>query len=194
MYTFQTREAYETLRRDGVLVGDSSKGADDWAGEQVFREAYAWMRRQMARRLPGPPHRGLLWLWPTATRELLRDIAKYARGEVLLTVRVARERALLSEFSDWHAVLNRYLHVPVNPGESEDEWELRWTALDDDFGARAKPYDAAPITEWPDELRVEIESSWEAIFDPATWRPKLNLQATISELRTADVVRAVRIR
>jgi len=42
MYTIQTRDAYETLVRDGALVGDSSLG---WP---AFQEAYAWMLRQMA--------------------------------------------------------------------------------------------------------------------------------------------------
>lgn len=187
MHTIQSPEAYETLVRDGVLVGDASLG---WA---EFREAYAWMLRQMDRRLPGPSD-GLLWLWPTATRTQLRQDARRARGDVLLSVRVVRERALLSEFMDWHAVLNRCLHIPVTTGESEDDWESRWCILDDDFRARVRPYEKMPIIDWPDDLRAEIESSWEAIFDPVTWRAKPTLQATVRELRAADVVRAVRIR
>lgn len=47
-----------------------------------------------------------------------------------------------------------------------------------------------PITAWPEALRAEIESSWEAIFDLTTWRTPPVLQ----ELRAEDVVGAVRIR
>lgn len=188
MHTIQNRDAYETLVNDGVLIGDSALG---WT---EFQEAYSWMHRQMDHRLPGGPPRGLLWLWPTATQARLRDDAKHARGEVLLTVRVRRQRVLLSEFRDWHAVLNRHLHVPALPGESDEEWEARWNPLDDDFTARADPYRTVPIGEWPRDLRVEIESSWEAIFAPETWRTPPVLQATMRELRGADVVRAVRIR
>jgi len=187
MYTIQTRDAYETLVRDGVLVGDSSLGWPE------FQEAYAWMMRQMDQRLPGPPG-GLLWLWPTATRRRLRDEARHARGEVLLTVQVAKERVLLSEFLDWHAVLNRSLHVPQLPGESDEAWETRWRPIDDEFDARAKPYRKEPIAAWPGALRAEIESSWESIFDPATWRTPPVLQATMRELRAEDIVCAVRIR
>jgi hypothetical protein len=186
MYTIQSGEAYETLARDGVLIGDSSLGWDH------VQEAYAWMLRQMERRLPGSGA-GLLWLWPAATREQLRDSAKHSRGGVMLTVKVARERVLLSEFSDWHSSLNRSVLVPQMPGETGDEWDQRWTTLDDDFRARAEPYDSLPISEWPTDLRAEIEASWEAIFDPATWPAKPALQATMHELRPADVVRAVRI-
>lgn len=187
MYTIQSHEAYETLARDGVLVGDPSLG---WS---EFQEAYAWMLRQMDQRLPGSPG-GLLWLWPTATRGRLRDGARHARGAVLLTVKVARDRVLLSEFLDWHAVLNRSLHVPPLLGESNEEWEARWSPLDEDFDERAKPYRGEPITAWPEALRAEIESSWEAIFDPTTWRTPPVLQATMRELRTDDIVRAVQIR
>lgn len=188
MYTIQSREAYETLAKEGVLVGDSARGWPE------FQEAYSWMLRQMDRRLSGGPPGGLIWLWPTATRARLRDDAKHARGEVLLTVRVERERVLLSEFLDWHAVLNRSLHVPALRGESDEEWEARWNPLDDDFIARAEPHRALPIGEWPSDLRTEMESSWEAIFDPATWRTPPVLQATMPELRAEDVVRAVRVR
>jgi len=187
MYTIQARDAYETLVRDGVLVGDSSLGWPE------FQEAYAWMLRQMDQRLPGQSG-GLLWLWPTATPSRLRDDARHARGEVLLTVRVAKERVLLSEFFDWHAVLNRSLHVPPLPGESDETWEVRCNPIDEDVDARAKPYRKEPIATWPEALRTEIESSWEAIFDPATWRTPPALQATMRELRAKDVVRAVRIR
>lgn len=188
MYTIQSRDAYETLANDGVLIGDSALG---WS---EFQEAYAWMLCQLDRRLPGGPSGALLWLWPTATRARLRDDAKRARGEALLTVRVERDRVLLSEFLDWHAVLNRSLHMPARPGESDEEWEARWNPLDDDFTARTDPYRALPIDKWPDELRSEIESSWEAIFNPETWRTPPVLQATLRELRADDVIRAVRIR
>lgn len=188
MYTIQSRDAYETLVSERVFIGDPARGWPE------FQEAYAWMLREMGRRLPGGPSGGLLWLWPTVTRTRLRDDAKHARGEVLLTVRVERARVLLSEFLDWHAVLNRSLHVPPLPGEIDEEWEARWNLLDDDFTARASPYRALPIDEWPGGLRTEMESSWEAIFDPATWRTPPVLHATMRDLRADDVIRAVRIR
>ena len=112
----------------------------------------------------------------------------------MLTVRLPRQRALISDLSDWHAVLNRYLHVPSDPGESEVAWEERWTALDDDFSARAEPYASRALTKWPDELRTELETSWDSIFDPATWTGTRTLQATTRELHADDVTRAVKIR
>lgn len=141
LYTIQTRDAYTTLARDGVLIGDPSLGWPE------FPAAYSWMLGQMDQCLSGEPPGGLLWLWPTATWTRLRDDAKHARGEVLLTVRVTKDRVLLSEFLDWHAVLNRSLHVPALPGERDEEWKARWKPLDDDFMARAEPYRSAPVGE-----------------------------------------------
>lgn len=186
LHTFQTARAYETLTRDGLLVGDSSRGLAD------FQEAYEWMLKQMEQYLAGPPD-GLLWLWPNATHRLLRNVARHASGEVLLTVHVPRERMLVSDFSDWHTVLNRCLHVPRQTDESDAEWDARWQARTDAFETRCEPYVSLATSEWPTELRAELETSWEAIFDPVTWPRKPDLQATMRELRRDEVVRAVRI-
>lgn len=63
LYTIQSREAYEALQCDCVLVGDSSRGWSD------FQAAYAWMLGEMeARELPGADG-GLLWLWQAKTRQ-----------------------------------------------------------------------------------------------------------------------------
>jgi len=92
MYTIQTRDAYETLAHEAMLVGDPSLGWPE------LQEAYAWVLRQTNRRLPGPQG-GLLWLWPITKPELLRTNARRASGHVLLTVRVASECARCSASS-----------------------------------------------------------------------------------------------
>lgn len=188
LHTIQTASAYRILVADGVLCGES------WLGEPEFQEAYSWMLRQMDERdIPGPRGR-MLWLYASTRRNVLRYNAGGARGEVMLTVRIPRDQALISDLQDWHAALNRYLHVPLIPGESYSSWEERWTSLEEAFSARAGPYYSWPLPRWPDDLRAELETSWEAIFDPATWVEGRTLQATLRELRAEDVLRAVRIR
>lgn len=187
LHTIQTREAYTELVREGRLIGEPSRG------EPLFQDAYAWLQRQMDdRQVPGAAG-GMLWLWARTSHRQLRTCARRGRGDVLLTVRIAPERALISEFSDWHAVLNRYLHVPVEPGMSDAAWEARWERLGADFEERARAFRSEPLERWPRALRAELESSWEAIFDPSTWQAGRPLQATVRELRPADVTRAVRI-
>ncbi|WP_165831827.1 DUF3841 domain-containing protein [Brachybacterium endophyticum] len=187
LHTIQTLEAYEQLMATGVLVGDPSRG------DAEFQEAYAWMLEQMDRRgVPGAPG-GMVWLYALTSRRDLCRSARRARGDVLLTVRMARGRVLISDIADWCVVPNRYVHVPLRPGESEASWDERWEATDAEFTARSRPYTDLPMRQWPADLREQIELSWEAIFDPSTWAPGRMLQATARELRAEDIVGAVRI-
>ncbi|MBX3194754.1 MAG: hypothetical protein KF727_06595 [Microbacteriaceae bacterium] len=57
--------------------------------------------------------------------------------------------------------------------------EVQWVSLHGT--AWAEPHRAAPIVEWPDDLRAEMESLWEAIINPETWRTPPVLQATTRE-------------
>lgn len=188
MHTLQTPEAYEVLHGEGVLVGEPERG------EPAFQEAYTWMSSQLdARGIPGPSG-GLIWLWPAPSRATLRRCSRRGRSEVLISVRVARERVLISEFLDWHAVLNRFYHLPARTDEGADAWQARWERIEADFGTRSAPYEDRPFSDWPVALRAELEASWETIFDPATWSRAPTLQAVMRELHVEDVIRAVRIR
>lgn len=188
LHTIQTAQAYTELVETGRLVGEPHRGDPD------FQDSYSWMLKQMAERNVPGPRDAMLWLYAATTGRELRVNARRARGEVMLSVRVPRRRVLISDLADWHAVLNQYLHVPLLPGESEEAWEKRWVALDDDFTARTEHCSSRPLAQWPEALRSELETSWEAIFDPATWVEGRTLQATLRELRAEDVLRAVRIR
>lgn len=185
--TFQSPEAYEMLRKEGVLIGDPTRGWEE------FQEAYAWLDRNMDDRgIPGPAG-ALLWLWPDPSARRIRTHARQARGEVMLTVRLPAEKVLISEFDDWHAVLNRVLNVPQRVGEAEEDWDRRSARQWDDFSAKAGSLARGPTDELPTDLRAELENSWQQIFDPSTWHPDSTLQATARELRRAEIVRAVRI-
>ena len=150
------------------------------------------MRLQMAARLPTAGE-GILWLWAKTTYRDLVGNARHARGEALLTVRVPRERVLLSHFGDWHTVLNRGPDVPLLPGETFEEWSPRFDALYDEWCARVHTYRDLPIAAWPPFLRAELEASWESIFDLSNREEPLYVQATIHALHPDEVVRAVRI-
>lgn len=65
----------------------------------------------------------------------------------------------------------------------------------DRFNARVETAGmrAAPVSDWPADLRAEIERSWESVFDRAGYGRHDVWQATVSVLYTEDVVSAVRI-
>ncbi|WP_240372754.1 DUF3841 domain-containing protein [Brevibacterium zhoupengii] len=186
--TFQTKEAYDALLDEGVLIGDPTRGWDE------FQEAYAWLMRAMEDRgVPGPAG-GMVWLWPNPTQRRIRTHAKQAKGDVLLTACLPPDQVLISEFADWHLPLNRMLHVPRADGEDYGVWDERARRVEADFDSRLGKWKRLPLADWPLELRDEIENSWEAIFDSMTWQPDSTLQATAHQLHADDVIDAVRIR
>jgi len=189
MYTVQAHRAYQELAETDVLRTDPSRGCPE------FAEPYRWMLGQLSQRVSTSGD-GMVWLWARIPwRELVSEV-RTARGAVLLTVRIPRHRVLLSSFDDWHVPLNRSLYVPSKPGESVDAWWSRAEPLMDAFEARvnAAGLDQAPLEQWDPDLRRDLEWSWEGIFDPASWPPGCIVQATVHELRAADVVSATRIK
>lgn len=173
LVTFQCPDAWETLRREGALRADPRRVPPEW------RSAYHWMMRRMRERLPGYQGGWPLWAW------LVREGGPQPEAPegpcVRLELRVASERALLSDFDGWHAVLNRWY---LSLSEEEDEaWEARL------------PY--PPL--WPKmplRFRKEVVRSWERMFDlelmAGSWWASgdQRVQAVLEEIRLADVVDA----
>lgn len=194
LFSVQSLEAYDILTKTGLLRCDSREGTTTEYPE--FAESYSWLSGQMRRRLR--PETGesesIMWAWAQIKwRDLYNDL-RFRRpgGAVLLTLAFPRERVLLSGFGEWHDVLNRSLSIAPLRGESDDDWWKRAEPLLDDFSDRSKAYRGSPLSEWPQELRNELEQSWESIFDPRRWG-SFAVQATMREIRSSDVVRAVRI-
>lgn len=188
LHTIQTHEAFDTLLARGVLVPDNSMA------EPLLADAYGWMSRQMAKRL-GTQGDGALWFWARTKRQDLVERCRQARGEVLLTCEVPRERVLLSHFGDWHSVLNRSPHVPDVQGESDIEYEARLDGVLDAFEDRVRESGARRLglQSWPEDLRVEIERSWETILDQSAYGLFEFWQGTTHRLCSDDVIEAVRI-
>lgn len=189
LHTIQTEEALEELVSNGVLVPDVSRA------EPLFTDAYDWMFRQMAARLPTAGN-GAIWLWARIRRQELVALCSLGQGQVLLTCSVPRERVLLSHFAEWHTALNRSPHVLEFPGESDEDYGARldriFTEVDDRIRAAGVPLDAG-YRHWPEDLRKEVERSWEFVLDPVNYGRYECWQATVHCLHEDDVVEAVRI-
>ncbi|WP_307297502.1 DUF3841 domain-containing protein [Microbacterium natoriense] len=188
LHTIQANAAVDELRKNGVLRPRPEHTASEWP------EAYAWMNRMMGERLPTSGSTAV-WLWAQIRRDdLIRNCGR-ARGQVLLTCRIPRERVLLSQFDEWHSVLNSFPAIPILPDESDAEYDARYTALTDAFLVRreAGGHRNVPVSQWPADLRRDTELSWECIFDREIFDRKAYWQATVHELRADDVVDAVQI-
>lgn len=189
LHTIQTGAAFEELLSSGVLVPDVS------LAEPLLADAYEWMFRQMGAQLPTAGD-GAIWLWAQIRRQELVELCRLAPGEVLLTCRVPRKRVLLSHFGDWHSVLNRSPLVLELPGESDKDYGARldriFAEVDDRIRAAGVPLDAG-YRHWPEDLRTELEQSWEFVLDPVNYGRYECWQATVHCLHVDDVVEAVRI-
>ncbi|WP_427007028.1 DUF3841 domain-containing protein [Pseudarthrobacter sp. H2] len=188
LHTIQTAEAFDALLSTGVLVPDNS------FAEPSYADAYGWMLRQMGARLATVGD-GAIWFWARIRRQDLVDLCSRANGEVLLTCKVPREAVLLSHFGDWHAALNWRPHVPDLPGESDEEYGARLDRVVDDFDARIRAAGVrdAGVQHWPEDLRTEIEGSWEHVLEPLNYGRFESWQATMHLLRTDHVLEAVRL-
>jgi hypothetical protein len=189
LHTIQTEEAFEGLLTTGALTPDPSRV------DPLLADGYGWLYRQMAARLPTQGD-GALWFWAQIRRQDLVELCKESAGEVLLTCRVPRERVLLSHYGDWHSALRRSPLLIELPGESDEEYCARLERTFEEVDARIRAAGvarAAGYRHWPEDLRNELELSWEFILDPGNYGRYESWQATVHCLYEDDVVEAVRL-
>lgn len=121
LWTIQDEGAWRRAETIGALR------ADDRYRDPLFAEAYAWMTRELRRRV-GPPPRGVrspVWAWlqyenASRPRPDLRRSGHLARGTrgVRIEFVADADRTLLSDFDLWHYVLNR-CYVPQSSREAD---------------------------------------------------------------------------
>jgi hypothetical protein len=189
LHTIQGAAAAEQLRSTGRLRAERRHQTPD------FADAYEWMLKQMAKRLTTDGDTAI-WLWARTTRrELVNAVCRAEAGDVLLTCLIPRERVLVSHFTAWHYVLNRWLLIARENNETPTGFDARAGQLEEEFRVQLDSAGLwnAPISEWPAALRERIEESWLAIFEVDRLEPPHFWQATVHELRAEDVIRAVKI-
>lgn len=113
-YSFQTLEAYESLKNNGYLKCPANHASGD------FKVAYNWLVGQMDKRLGVVIDEGYYPIWVWSTYRNLNDKGNFAPNQegVRLTLAIPNKLVLLSDFDAWHAVLNNHELM-----YTEDEWE-----------------------------------------------------------------------
>ena len=182
LWTMQTRDVWERLQRTGIYRCDT---ALCWMAAD-FPHAYAWLAREMTKRV-GPPPQGVVypvWAWYMQNgRHKKPDLRSerwgYGPGDedyCCIELEIAPERVLLSDFDEWHIVLCNGL---ISDTEEEDvAQEALYESLSDE------------------EKIAYKEKNWERVFDISplnnNWTTRGEwVQATFWELKREDV-RAVR--
>ena len=157
LWTIQGIEIYEQMQREGIAYCTKPIMGD----EPVFVHAYHWMANQMRKRIGEPPIQNIeypLWAWyqynsaksnkpPKSVNDVPEGVSSY------MEIEIPDKDVLLSEFSNWHAVLNE---CPLSNWKKIDK---KTDKLDKEAGRRLT------FHEYPIAIQKEIEDSWEAIFD-----------------------------
>ncbi len=185
VYSYQAPQSMAGLEEHGYLTGSAPyvEGPDhDWA------RPYGWMRDQMANRIPDFSGDYPVWAW--LKRPSTKPKPKLYRGtkeEYRVTALVPLSRMVLSDFDNWHCVLNNNLNA-----KTEAEWNAFHRIgfpIHESIGDDA--YKAA--------YQQAIEPSWQNIFqfisttDPAElqWqgqRRSFRVQACIDRIHAAEIV------
>lgn len=137
LYTFQSREKYEELQKNGFILG-SPDGVvmGHWGTE--FLDAYKYLSHKM--NIGTNP----LFAWnkkPDMRR--MEFIPEKKAGNILLTIDIPNDKLTFTDFQDWHLVLNKG-YLPKNDSELE----------------------LMDVYDWENEEHQEaIMKSWDKIFD-----------------------------
>lgn len=108
-WTLQTVEAWEQYKKLGYLEGASAHA--------VYPNEYQWIMQQMKKRLPNYNGEHPIWLW--VKKPDMRQTGHFRGGTkcVRLTVELDETDVLISDFEDWHCVLNNWF---CSDNEKED--------------------------------------------------------------------------
>ena len=181
LWTIQPEQVYRDILKTGTYICDPAR-----MSMPELAESYDWLAAQMAWRI-GPPPEGIkypVWAWyaqdfqrkkPDLRRERW---ANGADGEKLacIEIEVPEEQVVLTDFDNWHAVLNHWL---ISDTEEEDrELEAVYNRLS------------------PEDRRNMMEENWKRVFDITPlengWTIRGSwIQATFWVL-TKDMIRDVR--
>lgn len=199
LYSIQPRRVYDRVCQGQTWTSNPFDASPLEHIDAQWRAAYLWLGEQMRQRgrLPQYPTTAFpVWAWqcwngkrqpkPDLRQRALRDWAR-DEPQVLLTLEVAEDRVLVSDYDAWHCVLN-YLFL----GD-----ETASNAFDERCRHRRLHYSTSgPLLD--PALHEELQASWQGIFDPdlaAAFTEQdpteAILQATFWELRPDDVREAV---
>lgn len=185
LWTIQPIEVYNQLVRDGYFICDKRKSPNiNDAGSEQFIRAYKWLIHQMDIRGIYHPNSAEYPIWAWHTRDWkhkkpdLRESCYDKRGtkSVCIELEIPDNQVLLSDFDEWHYVLNNWYN---DASKSEEEWEK----MQEHFNKLS-----------PREKQIAIEKSWQRIFNITPFHNEWHsrgkyIQATFWQIKIENVRR-----
>ena len=153
LWTLQPIEVWETLNNKGFYICEPNKA--ELLKEYSFQRAYSWLIKEMEKRIGERPEGVVSPVWAWYKRNWknkkpdLRESAYGKHGEKMVCIEIEKNynEVVLSDFDDWHSVLN---NCYCDKSISEEEWdkEHNWfNSLNSEKAEKVK------------------RKSWEYIFD-----------------------------
>lgn len=180
LWTVQPPEVLKIIEETGRFICDEDKS---FYGED-FKDAYKWMSDHMSLYNIQKPSdvSSPIWAWHTWNwKHKKPDFRMIGLGlpgvkYVCIELEIPDNQVLLSDFDQWHCVLN---DIYNNPGKTEEEWEM-WDAK---YEAITKPVIK--------QLRKHL--SWLDIFDITPFKNEFcsigqYVQATFWEIRKENII------
>lgn len=182
LWTIQSLAFWEALQREKVLRTTRQHVIDLGMGEYNF-PSYDWLCEQMIERIGPRPEPGIYPMWAyfqfagakKRRPDLRRVRSWHRRGEqhVLIELKVDEKRVLLSDYDDWHYVLN--------------DWYFALSEAEKESFKKANH---------PEEVARTLKlGSWQRCLDMDIDMPEFSsprdekiIQATFWEIRLEDVV------
>lgn len=182
LWTFQPFDIYRQLQEEGRYICDPTKS--NFQINDKWHQAYTWLIEQMIFKI-GPSPSDIkcpIWAWHTLNWEhrkpdLRKERFNYGKkGEIyaLIEAEIPENDVLLSDFHQWHFVLNDSL---LDDSQNYEEWMSIHTQ-----------FDLLP----PNEQSEIKRQSWNLIFDTTPidtpWRLNgRDIQATFWELKKDQI-------
>lgn len=164
VWTFQDPEVFAVLQRDGVVMADPGFNVHDVDHEHI-RSSYEWIVAKMRVCLLGPHQPWPFWGWVCADDLNMADYF----GQVLLELEIPDSRVMVSDYTGWHHVLNRF---PLTYYDGEDiDMEVSWNRI----------FDVDVTTRCRRNIDNKTDSNWVETVG-------LTLQATFFDLRAEYII------
>lgn len=184
IWTIQPKWIYDKVLANGSFrCTDPASFADDDPNDRwKYEDAYDWMSEQMAKKIGKPsPNIYPIWGWyrygdhnPGLNHWKFSGYGDDQEETVYLELEISSDQVVLSDFDDWHAVLNNQY---LNPASNELEYDI----FERQFNSYTRKV----------QERVKRQS-WEDIFNLKNYDNEFRsrgqyIQATFWEITRDDI-------
>jgi len=125
LWTLQPNEVAEKLLAGETFICDPKLSS--FADDEAFNNAYEWLVERMELKTPKPENvTWPVWAWHTNYGAQMKPdrrrqmYSSYDQLDAILEIEIPDDEVILSDFDDWHCVLNNFA---IMSDEEYENWE-----------------------------------------------------------------------